>query len=135
MSMVFISFIVSFVGLLVFFFWKIWELSTGKRILSVDTLNKADLFIKKSLLRLKLSFDVFLSKLKKTPMFIGVFLRGVIGKAGLLKDFIVSKVVDYLDLDNMKNIEKNKGSVSLFLRNISEDKKDKKKDKLDEWSL
>jgi hypothetical protein len=41
------------------------------------------------------------------------------------KNRIVLKIIDFLNLDNVKNIERNKGSVSLFLQNISDEEKDK----------
>ena len=130
--MIFVIFIISFIGLTLFFSWKIVEINTGKRILSTKTLDKSDAFINRSVARSWFYSGVFLSQLNKIPVFLDIFLRNILDGIKSLKDKLLLRIVDFLNLDNVKNIERNKGSVSLFLKEISEDtghksKKEKKR--------
>ena len=100
-------------------------MNNNKRILSVKTLDKSDIFIRQNFIRFKFYLNIFLFKLNKISLLIRKFLEYIFNEIKSLKNLFILKVVDFLNLDNIKNIEKNKGSVSLFLKNISDDSVDK----------
>jgi len=123
--MIFTVFIISFVGLFLFFSLKIIELNHNKRFLSVNFLDRSDIFINRSISILNFYFNVFLFNLNKIPIFFNIFTRKIIERIKSLKDLLIIKIVGFLNFDNVKNIERNKGSVSLFLKNISDHKEGK----------
>ena len=121
--MVFTSFIVSFVCLILFIFVKIWEEETNKIIISKNALSKSDAVLKKGLLRF---FNYYLrisSKTASLPEISSKTKSKINFWLVKRRDKIATKVIHALNINNIKDIERNKGSVSLFLKTISEDKK------------
>lgn len=100
-------------------------MDSGKKVFAAKALDKSDVFINRKLVRLRFYLDTFIFKLSKIPVFLDILSRNIINGIKSLKNRLILKIVDFLNLDNVKNIERNKGSVSLFLKEISDDKETK----------
>ncbi len=100
-------------------------MDSGKKVFTTKALDKSDVFINRKLVRSRFHLDTFIFKLSKIPVFLDILSRNIINGIKSLKDRLLLKIVDFLNLDNVKNIERNKGSVSLFLKEISDDKETK----------
>ncbi|MBU1557366.1 hypothetical protein KKC45_00145 [Patescibacteria group bacterium] len=123
--MIFTTFIISFTGLALFFTIKISEVNAGRKFFSTNVLDKSDIFINRNIAHSQFYFNVFLSHVNKIPIILDFFIKGIFQNLKKIKDLLIIKIVGFLNLDNVKNIERDRGSVSLFLKNISDDKKKK----------
>lgn len=124
-NLIFISFIIAFVCLAFLLLIKVWENKTNKIIISKRFLNKSDVVLKRGIVWF---FDYYVRVLSKVTG-LSEFYRKIKSELGLFliekKNQIGAKVIRALNINNVKDIEKNKGSVSLFLRSISDDKENK----------
>lgn len=127
--MTLIFFIFSLVGLSILFSWKIFEAETGRVLVSKQNLDKSDIFIEGVLIRL---FTVYFLGLKKIFK-LGLFGRKT-GKIILvdlvkLKKIVLRKFFRLIKIDEEMLVNRDKGSVSLFLRTMTEAKEKDRKDK------
>lgn len=118
MSVIF--FITSLVLITIFIACKLWEDNSGKVIIKPETLEKSDVLIKKSVIY----FDLFLNKMSdlisKIPYFLKKAVKGMWSHAGEHKDLVIKKISEITKSETGLNDTKDKGSVSLFLRTISD---------------
>jgi len=118
-----ISFLFSLTGLAIFFSWKVWEMNTGKILLSESALHKSDSFIKKQIISAEGLLESTLKKVADVPHILFLLFVSSVRLSLRFKNIAVAKLVKVLKLHNVKDIDRNKGSVSLFLKTISDEKK------------
>jgi hypothetical protein len=122
----FTLFVFSFVSIILFILLKVWENNTERKFISQEKLNKGDEFVIRIIRKSFAYFDVFYYKTKKIGFLSKLVFKNLYYIFLDYKNILARKIVDMLGVDNIKNVERNKGSVSLFLRNISNEKKGKK---------
>lgn len=115
-----ILFIISLIGLFLFLSWKIFEDKTGKKIISTETFSKSDNFIYNEVDNLEKHYKNLSARAIDTPALLNKLSKKTLDTASNQKNKIADKIIR--SIDEKRNIERNKGSVSLFLRSISKDK-------------
>ena len=98
-------------------------MNTGKILLSESALHKSDSFIKKQIISAEGLLESTLKKVADVPHILFLLFVSSVRLSLRFKNIAVAKLVKVLKLHNVKDIDRNKGSVSLFLKTISDEKK------------
>ncbi|MDD2934991.1 MAG: hypothetical protein PHX25_00795 [Candidatus Pacebacteria bacterium] len=125
--MTIISFIVSLSLIALLFGLKIFETKTNKVVISRETLNKSDDKLKQFFIFIFRYYRKFLFEIYKLPRFFEEIKKDLKKFFARKRDRIATKVIRALNIHNIKDIDRNRGSVSLFLKTISEEKERNKK--------
>lgn len=124
MSTMVILFYISLFGLILLFSWKMFEFRTGSILVSKKFLRNSDSFIEKTATNILNYYNSFTYHFPKISL---ILIKSLINKILFylfrFKNFIKNKILKVLKIDEEAIMSRNKGSVSFFLRNISEDKK------------
>lgn len=119
-----ILFYISLFGLISLFSWKLYEFRTGNVLVSKKFLKNSDSFIEKTGTNILNYYNSFTYHFPKISL---ILIKSLINKILFylfkFKNFIKNKILKVLKIDEEAIMSRNKGSVSFFLRNISEDKK------------
>ena len=134
--MVFIFFITSILCLSLFVLWKTWEENNGRKIiLSEELLATSDTFIEKNIISLEKYYNQFFKNFKKIPSLLKRALEYLYRKILFLNKLIWRGIRKLLKSNNImgknggadgKDRFDERGSASLFLKNISEYEQRKK---------
>ena len=120
--MIITSFIVSLGLIALLFGIKIFETKTNKAIISKEALDKSDDKLKQFFIYIFRYYKKFLFEIHKLPGFFEEIEKDLKKFFARKRDKIATKIIRALNIHNIKDIDRNRGSVSLFLRTISEEK-------------
>lgn len=120
--MIITSFIISLSLLALLFGLKIFETKTNKVIISKEILDKSDDKLKQFFIYFFRNYKKFLFEVYKLPKFFEEIKKDLKKFFATKRDRIATKIIRALNIHNIKDIDRNRGSVSLFLRTISEEK-------------
>ncbi|MBU4479909.1 hypothetical protein KKG48_00495 [Patescibacteria group bacterium] len=126
--MILTFFIFSLIGLTVFFSWKIWEDKTGKVLISKNKLNKSDIFFKDAFKKSCWGCGFLLNEFFRL-----IFLGKKLIKISFIylirfKKIVSKKFFKLVKIDEKMKLNRNRGSVSFFLRTMSEEKERSRRD-------
>ena len=113
-----LTFIIFFLGL------KIWEDKRDKSVFSEEFFRNSDRVLSSYVIKFRKSCNLFFEKRNDVPRYIVTILGWLFKELMRIRNFLVSRIVKILKLHNVKKIQRDKGSASLFLRSISENKSD-----------
>jgi len=116
-----IIFSITLIFTTLFLIVKFLEVQKNKSFITANYLSKSDKFLLDVLNRFRLGCDSFYNKTNDVPGYTITMLGWVIRQIVKTKNFIVSKIVKIFRLHNVKDIKRDRGSTSVFLKNISKD--------------
>ena len=97
------------------------ENEKGKKLLPANYLSKSDKFLNNFFMQSKHGYSSLFAKTNDIPGYTITILGWLVRQVVKFKNFFVSRIVKIFRLHNVKDIKKDRGSASLFLRNMSED--------------